>query len=54
MGVRLSGKVVRPFWWKESTDGTYKEPRADHVPVQWDDGTKGYIWEYHVEKADDI
>lgn len=50
MGVRLSGMVIEYFYWKDSTDGTYKEPSPAHVPVQWDDGTKGWISMYHLIK----
>ena len=42
-GVRLRGRVVNRFPWRNSNDGTYKAPEASDVPVEWDDGTKGYV-----------
>lgn len=49
MGVALSGVIVKPFHWKQSTDGTYRAPDDhEHVPVEWDDGTKGYVSRYHI------
>lgn len=42
MGVRMDGVIIEAFNWRDSTDGTYKSPSAEEVPVQWDDGTKGY------------
>ena len=50
MGVRLTGIVVEYFYWKDSTDGTYKEPGRDHVAVQWDDGTKGWIHKCFIDE----
>lgn len=50
MGCRLNGVVVSRFPWRESTDGTYREHGADYLAVKWDDGTKGYSYEYHIEK----
>ena len=52
MGVRLSGKVIPQFYWKDSTDGTYSEPEKGYVSVQWDDGTKGYVHKSHIVKED--
>lgn len=43
MGTRKTGKVIAWFNWRDADDGTYKEPdRENYVPVQWDDGTKGF------------
>lgn len=42
VGCQMSGVVVRPFFWKDSTDGTYKAPEGEVVWVQWDHGTKGW------------
>lgn len=44
MGIRQKGVVVKPFYWKDSTDGTYKEPGKDYIPIEWEDGTKGYAF----------
>lgn len=41
-GCHLRGVVVNRFPWRCSTDGTFKAPEASDIPVQWDDGTKGY------------
>lgn len=49
MGVRMSGRIVPSFNWKDSTDGTYRTGK-DFVPVQWDDGTKGWISVVHLAK----
>ena len=49
MGVRLNGTIVDGFYYKDSTDGTYSPPKADYVPVEWDDGTKGYCYEGHLD-----
>lgn len=43
IGVALDGVVIERFPWKESTDGTYKEPGNRDIPIRWSDGTKGYI-----------
>ena len=49
MGIRQSGTVTAPFYWKESTDGTYREPTTkDIVWVRWDNGTKGWSYRRHV------
>jgi hypothetical protein len=43
MGVKRVGKIIKPFYWKDSTDGTYKAPESKkYLPVQWNDGLKGY------------
>lgn len=42
MGIRRTGKIVKPFFWKDSTDGTYKSPSKGEVPIEWDNGEKGY------------
>ncbi len=49
MGVRLTGTVTEPFYYKDSTDGTYSPPNDNYVPVEWDDGTKGYCAEGHMD-----
>lgn len=41
-GVRRHGTVIDRFPWRETNDGGYREPDAGHVPVMWDDNTKGY------------
>ena len=43
MGIRLEGVVIGHFPWQESTDGAYRAPKSDEVPVAWCDGTKGYM-----------
>ena len=48
MGIRQSGVTTKPFDWKQSNDGTYKAPGPNDHPVQWDDGTKGYINSVHI------
>lgn len=48
MGVRMEGSVIAPFFWKDCTDGQYREPIESDEPivwVQWDNGTKGWIHE---------
>lgn len=49
MGIRKTGTIVKPFYWKDSTDGTYKEPGPGYYPVKWDDGTKGWHFKHHME-----
>jgi hypothetical protein len=53
MGVKRTGKVIKPFDYKKATDGTYREPYAKDkvVYVEWDDGTKGWSHEIHLEKT---
>lgn len=48
MGVRRTGEIIEPFFWKKSTDGTYKEPSRGDLPVKWDDGTIGYHYYHHM------
>ncbi len=37
------GEVIANFYYKDSTDGTQiMATSKDYVPVQWEDGTKGY------------
>lgn len=48
MGVFLVGKVLSEFPKpRDYTDGSYREPQGwdcrEAVPVQWEDGTKGWI-----------
>ena len=43
MGVYLIGTVVKHFPLNQATDGTYNPKTKNEVPVEWDDGTKGYI-----------
>ena len=50
MGCRLTGVVTHRFFWKDSTDGTYKAPKAADIPCLWDDGTKGYMHPIHVRE----
>lgn len=45
MGVKKAGKVIPPFYWKDSTDGTYRAPQSNETLIAWvlwDDGTKGW------------
>lgn len=49
MGVRRIGVIIARFNWRESTDGTYRSHDRTYVPVQWDDGTKGYCYKLHLE-----
>jgi len=42
MGVHRSGIICAPFYWKLSTDGTYREPMQGEVAVSWNDGTCGW------------
>jgi hypothetical protein len=49
MGVRRKGTITKPFHWKQSDDGTYKEPGKGYHPVQWSDGTKGYHHKHHMK-----
>lgn len=51
MGCRMEGKVVAPFFWKDSNDGTYRAPVSGDKPVwvQWNNGTKGWIHASFVE-----
>lgn len=49
MGARLNGVIVDSFYWRESTDGTYNEPKPDYLPVAWDDGTQGYCYTGHLD-----
>lgn len=57
MGVRQAGVVVPSFYWKESTDGTYRAPdhaeheRKEAVWVKWDNGTKGWISAAHLTRV---
>ena len=51
MGVRLSGRIVPPFYWGDSTDGTYRAHGSDYLPVLWNDNTRGYIYKHHIERA---
>jgi hypothetical protein len=50
MGCRngAKGTIVRPFPWREATDGTYEAPGPEYVPVQWADGTRGFEARGHV------
>ena len=48
MGVKLSGTVATRHWRRDEwTDGTYRHPEpreaGEAVPVQWTDGTRGWI-----------
>jgi len=45
MGVRERGRVVKPFPWKDCTDGQYRPPgpRERVAWIQWEDGTRGWI-----------
>ena len=43
LGVELKGTITDPFPWRQQNDGAYGEPNRGCVPVQWDNGTKGYI-----------
>jgi hypothetical protein len=51
MGVRRSGIVVKPFPVEQANDGTYRSPAMGSVPVQWEDGTKGYEHPQHLAVA---
>jgi hypothetical protein len=48
MGIRRTGVVTKPFPVDQSNDGTYYSPAMGKVPVQWDDGTKGYEHAQHL------
>jgi hypothetical protein len=49
MGVKRTGVIVEPFYYKDSTDGTYNVPKTTDWSVQWDDGDKGYCSIYHLD-----
>lgn len=49
VGVRRTGIIIRPFYWRESTDGTYCAPKPSYIAVVWDDGTRGYAYKLHLE-----
>lgn len=52
-GILKRGIIINRFPWKESTDGTDKAPRftgKGYTPVKWNDGTRGYIFNTHLEK----
>lgn len=51
-GVRMVGTVIRPVYWKDCDDGTYKAPDPWDVCVQWDDGTKGYVKKVWIKLLD--
>ena len=39
-----TGRVIKPFDWRESTDPKSVEPtRRGDIAVKWDNGTIGYI-----------
>ena len=38
--TQLTGEVTNGFYWRDSSGNP---PRADQIPVQWDDGTESYI-----------
>ena len=50
MGVRMEGIVSAPFYWKQSTDGTYSEPKKNYIPITWNDGTFGYCHTSHLAR----
>lgn len=54
MGVRMEGIVSAPFYWKQSTDGTYKAPSKGYIPITWNDGTYGYCHTSHLTKQEEV
>ena len=52
MGVKSNGTVVAPFYWRDSTDGTYRDLDSK-VHVKWDDGTKGIIQPQFIKKINE-
>ena len=54
MGISRDGTVCKPFYWRESTDGTYKQPDKEEVPIQWSDGTKGYAYKLHITPLSEV
>lgn len=51
MGCHREGVIVRPFCYRDSNDGTYRPPNKDELPVQWNDGTKGYHNRYYMKEV---
>jgi hypothetical protein len=51
-GIRLTGTIIKPFYWREATDGTYKAPARHYLPVEWDDKTKGFEPEHYLRKIE--
>lgn len=47
-GVRREGTVVKPFPASEANDGSYGEVGRDAVYVEWNDGTKGFWYKWHL------
>lgn len=46
-----SGKtatVIRTYDWHRANDGTYKMPRKNQVPLQYDDGTLGFMYKSYL------
>lgn len=37
-----AGTVTESFYWKTSTDGTSSPPSHGDLPIEWDNGTRGY------------
>lgn len=57
MGVRIVGRVLDRFPARsEYSDGSYREPtdreRASAVPVQWCDGSIGWIADCYLRRID--
>lgn len=36
--------IIHKYNWKYATDGTYRTPGNDQVPVRYDDGTLGFMY----------
>ena len=41
-GMRAT--VIERFYWREATDGTYREPGKDQVPVRYENGEIGFMY----------
>lgn len=42
-----TGVIADAFYWKNSDDGSMNEPKADFLPVIWEDHTQGY---HHISE----
>lgn len=47
---RKTATVVAYFDWRKASDGTYRAPGSDQIPLKYDDGMLGFMYRNRLEK----
>lgn len=46
------GTVIPMFDWRKASDGSYKAPGTDQVPIKYDDGGSGFMFKNRLKHVE--